>query len=173
MSAYLITGFSGSGKSTVAHELARMGYAAYDTDDMRDITRHFDMELGRYMNEAPPAPIDYYRYSWMWDVPALKALINQPAPVFIAAITSNTEENLHLFDQVFYLDADWHTLEHRLLTRTTNDFGKHPDELADLKKDFPKGREFWLNKSTVIDSTQPVALIAKDILAHAKNESVA
>ena len=168
MSAYLITGYPGSGKSSVADELSRLGYKAYNTDDVPGLTAHYEIASGRKLDQAPPAPIDFTTHAWNWDIPALKKLLNQPGPVFAAGITSNTLDNLDLFDGIFYLDVDWPTLKHRLLNRSDNDFGKHPEELAELEKeDYTSNLHFWQSKGAVrIDASRPIAQVARDIIDH-------
>ena len=58
----LVTGQAGSGKSSVAAELARRGFAAYDTDAMPEVTGFDSVETG-----VPPTreeishPIDFSR----------------------------------------------------------------------------------------------------------------
>ena len=44
MASYLITGDPGAGKPAVAGALARLGHAAYDTDDMPAVTRLEDKQ---------------------------------------------------------------------------------------------------------------------------------
>ena len=57
MGKYLITGVAGSGKSSVIDELRNRGFAAYDTDDLPDVTRLQDKETGEwYVMEINAAP---------------------------------------------------------------------------------------------------------------------
>ena len=173
MSAYLITGEAGSGKTSIIHELARRGYSTFNTDDMPDITRFYDLNTGQPTVTAPPAPIDFTRYAWNWDIPALQKLLTQaPSPGFFGAITSNSNANFHLFKQVFVLIPSLANLKHPLQTRTANDFGKHPDELAGILKSFDQTGDYWRrNGAIVIDANPPVAIVADDILNRIRHDN--
>ena len=56
MPVYLVTGRGGAGKSTVAEELKRRGYAAFDGDDLPGLSRSEDAVTGE------PVKIDYSKY---------------------------------------------------------------------------------------------------------------
>jgi broad-specificity NMP kinase len=167
MAAYLITGSPGAGKTSIIEELQRRGYAAYNTDDMPEITRYYDLHTGKRMDSNPPAPIDFARYAWNWNIEALKKLLNSADIVFVGGITGNTIPNLNLFDRIFVPHPNLSELERRIITRTNNDFGKHPDELADILKEHDGSDEFWRSKgAVVINADRPIGEITDDILAH-------
>lgn len=168
MTKVLITGPSGAGKSTLAWELSRRRYAAYSTDDVPGLTHHHDTLTGQVMTSTPPAPIDFSRYLWNWDVAKLKQLLDSADPVFVAGWTGNTDENLHLFDHVFALVPSPEIAGQRVLSRpdSVNDFGKHPDELADILSDIEISKDYWTSRgATIIDADQPIRQVADDILA--------
>jgi hypothetical protein len=151
----------------VAEELQKRGYTIYDTDGMADITSFYDVRSGAKLREHPPSPIDFSRYAWRWDVKALKRLLHKNQPVFVVAITANTADNLHLFDKVFVLNPDVETLRHRILARTNNSFGKHPDELARTLKHHEGSDRFWRSKGAIIiDANQPLDGVVEEILGH-------
>lgn len=171
MSVYFITGDPGSGKSTVIEELKSRGYTAYNTDDLPDITKLYDLQTDQPVEQWPSSPIDWTRYRWSWDIPALKKLLAEsPNPSFAAAITSNSDDNFHLFKQVFALKVSHDTLKHRVLTRTTNNYGKHPQELAGILKRNAVSGEHWHAKGAIIiDADQPVTKVVDGILSHIDN----
>ena len=176
MSAFLITGSSGSGKTTVAEELQRRGYTAYNTDTMPEVTSLYDMATGKAisLHDWPPAPLDTKRYHWNWDLRELRRLLESDHPVFIAAITSNTKENLHLFDDVLVLNPSVETLEHRLLTRTNNNIGKHPDELAGILDKHAKSADMWRSLGArLIDGDQSLNEVVDTIVCLTTSDSPA
>jgi hypothetical protein len=166
MHAYLITGSPGAGKTTVIHELKRRGLNAHETDE-NGMTSFYDLKTGEKLDKSPPAPIDFTRYAWNWDVAAIKRLIVRAdeGPIFFGGIASNTTDNLQLFDEVFVPHPSLDTLQHRIMTRTNNDFGKHPAELADILKDHSGGDKWWAKQGAIIlDGNQSVKKIVDDIL---------
>jgi len=77
----------------------------------------------------------------------------------------NQDKCADLFTHRFLLCIDDETMRHRLLTRTTNDFGKDPCELAqqlELNRgaDAVGRRTGWI----VVDATQPIAEVADRIV---------
>lgn len=115
MGKYLITGRQGSGKTTVIKLLQHLGYTAYNTDDMPDVTKL----QNRITNEIvpwPPGKVDWTTYAWNWQRPALLKLLNSADPVFIGAVTANQVGFYPLFDRVLLLAVSPMTLRSRLLT---------------------------------------------------------
>ena len=86
MKRVLLTGMSGTGKSTVINELAARGYKAVDTDDVEVL--------------------------------------------FLSGCSPNQGKFYPQFDHIVLLTAPAAVLVARLATRTTNPYGKHPDEVA-------------------------------------------
>jgi hypothetical protein len=73
-----------------------------------------------------------------------------------------------LFDLVICLVIDNETLRHRLLTRTTNTFGQHPEELAAALDHNTRAETTYRRfGATVIDGQQPPSEVAAAILAAA------
>jgi len=175
MSAYLITGNAGSGKSSVLDELAHRGFTVYDTDGMPEITGMFDNRTGRAVTERLTPPIDWTRYRYSWGISALEQLLAQsPDPAFVAAKTSNSDDNFHLFKAIFALEVNSETLKHRILGRRSHNYGKHPDELDRILKYHPIAHEGWRSTGAItINADQPLATVANDILSHINDGAAA
>jgi broad-specificity NMP kinase len=166
---YLVTGQAGSGKSSVAAELCRRGFVAYDTDAMPGVSGFDYAATG---SPAPPGtgeishPIDFTRFAWNWRVDRLHELLASAEDVFICAITSNAVSLRHLFDVVYVLTLDGETLLERLRARTDHDFGKDPDEAAAvLRHNGVIGDEWRERGGVLLDATRPIRDIVDDILA--------
>ena len=108
---------SGTGKSTVVKLLAAKGYRAVDTDD-------------GLVDVLPDG-------SQLWREADIQSLLSEDVgPVlFIAGCEENMVQFLPDFDQVVLLSAPKEVLVHRLATRTTNTFGKEPDDLRRILQD--------------------------------------
>lgn len=118
MRAILVTGNPGSGKSTVAKELASRGFRAIDPDYDRELSYWLD-ESGKTvrLEEGPAAPDEAWLRShrWVWNRLRLEELLAaHHGPTFVCGIALNLEEVLDLFDAVFLLRIDAETQEDRL-----------------------------------------------------------
>lgn len=171
MKAYLITGYPGIGKSSVANELERRGYAAYDTDDLPGVTYHAHKD-GSRVDLSRGHIEDKSNLDWVWDKAKLSELLTSADVVFICAITSKQHELYDRFDKIFVLAVDEGTLKHRLLMRTTNDFGKHPNEMKMLIDGYEGFMEQMTKAGAVsIDSSQPLKKVVDDIISLASGSA--
>ena len=136
MALYFITGVSGTGKSSVTHELRKRGYVAYDTDDDA-LARWQNTETG-YVHpkssvKAPDRTKDFLK-AHAWNVPReyieQMATENPDKTSFVCGVANNFDQLQDLFSKVFALTIDETTLRHRLLSHSNNDWGKQPHELT-------------------------------------------
>ena len=75
MSAVLITGMSGAGKSTIAEVLARRGLASVDADDDPLLARSVDPDGNVVEDLSAPDFAWLARHSWEWNPVRLDELI--------------------------------------------------------------------------------------------------
>jgi broad-specificity NMP kinase len=164
----LVTGQAGSGKSSVAAELVRRGFTAYDTDAMPEVTGFDSLEAGKTPTlEEISHPVDFSRVAWNWRLDKLQELFGSADDVFICAITSNTVENAHLFDRVFVLVPDRETLARRLRERTNNTFGKDPAEAEPVLAHNDVIAAEWRARGGIpIDSARPLEQVVDEILRY-------
>jgi broad-specificity NMP kinase len=162
----LVTGQAGSGKSSVAVELVRRGFVAYDTDGMPHVTGFDSLETGKPVGwDEIDHPIDFRRVAWNWRLEKLQELLASADDVFVCAITSNTVELAHLFDKVFVLVPDRETLARRLRERTNNTFGKDPVEAEAVLDHNDVIADEWSARGGIpIDSARPLEEIVDEIL---------
>jgi hypothetical protein len=171
MSAVLITGCSGAGKSTIAAVLARRGLAAIDTDDDPALARWVDL-AGAVVVEEPPTPdLDWLsRHRWAWNPARLDALIAAAAPaaLYLCGGAANELELAGRFTHVFLLEIDEPTMLARIdARRDYHDWGHIGDTREHLRRFLP-GYQDRLRASGAIriDATQPLDQVVDAILSH-------
>ncbi|WP_328361504.1 AAA family ATPase [Streptomyces sp. NBC_00445] len=113
----LITGMSGTGKSTALHHLRRRGHRTVDTD--ADAWSHWVT--------LPDGSAD-----WIWREQAITDLLSShgEGSLFVAGCKTNQGRFYPLFDQIVLLSAPVDVLLARIAARTTNPYGKRPEERA-------------------------------------------
>jgi uridine kinase len=161
-----IDGISGTGKTTAAKELAKRGYTALDADEA--FGYYGDPETGEPTDEET-------QYNWIWDLDKVKSLAqsSEDATVFVCGGAMNQDRVKDVFNKRFTLVIDDDTMRHRLITRTNNDFGKHPDDLA-RQLEWNKGASAYAKSigATAIDATRPIEQVVNDILTQSGIKSV-
>jgi dephospho-CoA kinase len=127
MKRILLTGMSGTGKSTVINALAARGYKAIDAD--------YD-EFSEWVaisddSGIPGEPVEPTS-DWMWREDRIQALLNNEdaAVLFVSGCSPNMGKFLSQFDQIILLSAPADVIVERLRTRTNNPYGKNADEVA-------------------------------------------
>lgn len=171
MSLYLVTGNSGTGKSTLTHIFRERGYAAYDTDDdalarwQHNITGYIHPKSSVKAHQRTPE----FLAAHSWNVPrsVIESLDEPNKPVFVLGAMSNELQVVDLFAGVVALYIDDATMTHRLHTRTNNNWGKQDHELAQSVAQHQGALERYQQLGyIVIDAAQPSDLVADEIEQH-------
>lgn len=121
MTRVLITGMSGTGKSSAVEELARRGLRAIDTDT--DDWCEWVL--------APAGPNDdATEPDWIWREDRVAALLAAPhdAGLFVAGCKSNQGRFVDRFEHVVLLTAPLDVLLARVAARTTNPYGRSEED---------------------------------------------
>jgi 2-phosphoglycerate kinase len=166
-----VTGSSGVGKSTASALLKSRGELAVDAD-WEGYNHWVDRTTGEVVADPPyPVPAGWLgRFAWKIsraEVEALAARV-QHETAFLCGSVENEVEVWDLFDLVVCLVADNETLRRRLDARTTNAFGKHPEELAaTLKWNDDMESNYRRYGATIIDGRRPPPEVVDAILAAA------
>lgn len=124
MKRILLTGMSGTGKSSVIAALAARGYKAVDADEggLSELVSVPEDELtGHEPGE-----------DWVWREDRIAALLasNNSDTLFLSGCSPNQGTFYSWFDQIILLSAPADVIVERLATRTNNPYGKRPDEVA-------------------------------------------
>jgi dephospho-CoA kinase len=143
----LLTGMSGTGKSSVIAALAGRGYKAVDTDD----------------GWCEPLPDG--RQQWRQD--AIDALLatEDADMLFVAGCEENQVRFHRRFDLIILLSAPAEVLMERLRTRTTNSYGKAPGEVGRVLDDLRVVEPLLRRASDhEIQTTVPLAEVVAAVL---------
>ena len=144
----LITGMSGTGKSTLIEHLDARGYRAVDVDQP---------DWSQY---APDG-------EWVWRENRIRSLLSQheDGVLFLSGCASNQVKFYRDFDEIVLLSAPETIMRERLATRTTNSFGKHPDELAHIMDNLRNVEPLLRRVATLeIDTSAPLAEVTDTLL---------
>src|SRR5690606_27047765 len=130
MTKVLITGMSGTGKSTVIANLAQRGYRAVDFDEP-------GWSAYQPAPHPPPGGVSGPGFEWMWLEDRVRTLLDSAGsgPLFVSGCAANQVRFYPDFDHIVLLTAPAPVIKERLATRTTNSFGKAPAELARVLQD--------------------------------------
>jgi AAA domain len=166
-----VTGNSGVGKSTVCELLKNLGELAIDAD-WEGYSHWVDRTTGQPVTDPPyPVPAGWLdRFGWKVSRAQVAALAARThgKTAFLCGSAENEADVYDLFQLVICLVADDETIRHRLVTRTTNAFGQHPEELAAaLEANAGVESAYQRLGATIIDGTRPPADVADAILAAA------
>jgi RNase adaptor protein for sRNA GlmZ degradation len=148
VASVLVTGMSGTGKSTVLAELERRGHRCVDTDEGEWCEAVLD-EAG--------SPERVLRLD------EVGALLDEPTEghLFVSACASNQGALYERLDAVVLLTAPTDVMLARVATRTTNPFGSRPDERAKILRDTAEVLPILRRRASAeLDGTLPVADLA-------------
>jgi shikimate kinase len=157
----LVTGLAGSGKSTLAAMLA-----ATSTATIVDLDDGFSHRCERATGRPVPddSQTDWVTQTWSLNVGRVAAFLDfvGSEPVVLFGVAGNIAEAMPLVDRTVFLDVSAEVLAARLLTRVGNDYGKDPDELANVMRWARTERQRWLDRGAdiVANDDEPAAVVA-------------
>ncbi|GAB0156045.1 hypothetical protein CHRYSEOSP005_13070 [Chryseobacterium sp. Alg-005] len=118
MKRIYLTGMSGTGKTSVIRNLQHKGFTAIDTDygNWKEIS----------MSEETP--------EWILKEDEIKNLLLKPltSSIFISGCCSNQTNLYPFFDAIVLFSASLETILQRIADRTSNPYGKMPEERDEI-----------------------------------------
>lgn len=159
MKRVLITGMSGTGKSSVIQELIARGYRAHDLDTP---------EWSEWIDADPSDVLTPTQgKDWVWREDRVRALLSQPddGTLFVSGCAENMGRLFPLIDVVILLSAPVATIMERLRTRSPGGYGSVEEERRRVS-DLISTVEPLLRKSAdyEIDARRPIQATVDEIL---------
>jgi adenylate kinase family enzyme len=158
MSRILVTGMSGTGKSSALAELGRRGYRVVDTDDPG---------WREYREYAEPSD-DVHRGEWLWVEDRITELLDSDdgGTLFVQGCVRNQSRFYDRFDAVALLSAPAQVILDRIASRATNDYGKTPVERAMILDDLSRVEPLLRAGCThELDASRPLDEVVGDLVA--------
>lgn len=151
MPKILITGMSGTGKSTALQILGSRGHRVVDTD------------YGQWSHwiTLPDGSPD-----WVWREEAIAELLagHKKGALFVAGCKSNQGKFYPQFDHVVLLSAPAEVLLARVATRTNNPYGKRPEERDAILENLRVVEPLLRTTATMeIDARAPIEQIVEQL----------
>nr|WP_300044859.1 nucleoside kinase [uncultured Nocardioides sp.] len=156
---YLVEGVSGTGKTSVCHELRRRGHDAVNGDT--DLAYQGDPATGR--------PVDTALHEHhLWDIRRVRELVadNRSPVTFFCGGSRNFADFIDLFDGVFVLAVDLDTLLSRLDQRVGDEWGAQPSERSLVVRLHRTGEDVP-SSGVAIDATRPLSEVVDEVLRRA------
>jgi shikimate kinase len=149
MAKVLVTGMSGTGKSTAVQILSSRGHRTVDTDT----------DQWSHWVTLPDGSAD-----WIWREDAITTLLagHSRGSLFVAGCKTNQGKFYPHFDHVALLSAPADVLNARIADRTSNPYGKRPDERELILQHLATVQPLLRATATVeIDASAPIADVVR------------
>lgn len=161
MTKVLVTGMSGTGKSSALDELGRRGYRVVNTDDPG-------------WTEWVESPEEVGGGEPLWVEERMTELLDSDdgRTLFVQGCVRNQVGFYERFDAVVLLSAPVEVILDRIARRTTNDFGKSSAERERILHDLATVEPILRADCThELDATRPLDEIVEDLIAISRTTS--
>jgi dephospho-CoA kinase len=153
MPTVLVTGMSGTGKSTALQILGQRGHRVVDTDTD---------QWSCWVTSADGSP------DWIWREEAITRLLasHTHGRLFVAGCKTNQGKFYRQFDHIALLSAPPEVLLARISGRDNNPYGKRPEERALILHYLAEVEPRLRASATIeIDASAPIARVVQQLEA--------
>jgi len=167
----LITGVSGSGKTTIASELTKRNYSALNMDNVEGLCDWINLATGKPELDFNRESADWLdKYDWQWHEERLVQLLRDFPNTFFCGSSGNQDKFYQLFDKIFLLEMNDELIRERLFNNVRDhDYGQRPGELEAILG-YYKGFQDKAKRAgaIAIEASQPLSQTIDFILAEAE-----
>jgi len=164
----LITGVSGSGKTTIAAELVKRGHDARNMDAIEGLCSWVNLATGKSEPDNREKDPDWLvTHDWYWDRNRLFELLSESKNTFFCGSSGNQAEFYSMFGKVILLEMDAKLIKERVLNgNRDHSYGRMPGEMDAILgyfEDFQDGAK--AAGAVVINAGNPLANVVELVLA--------
>lgn len=169
----LITGISGTGKTTVSLFLHQEGYKSFSIEDITGVCKMINRETGVETTHDIGSDLETIKkHDWICDKRKVGALLqkNKDELIFYTGVCTNLDDLLPFFDKIFLLQVNQKELTRRLNERTNNRFGKSnkvQQWIFDHQIEFEK--KLLAKGAVPIDATKSIKDVAITIIEESES----
>lgn len=164
----LVTGVSGSGKTTIAAELTKQGHDACNMDYVPGLCSWVNLATGQSEPDFTITSAQDWqdKYDWLWDEQKLTELLANSHDTFFCGSSGNQQRFYSLFGKIFLLKMNAQLIRDRVLnSEREHDYGKLPGEIDAIIGYHESFQEHAIEAgAVVIDAKRPLTEIVDLIL---------
>ena len=165
MHAYLISGLPGTGKTTIEHELQKLGYEVINTDNEWGYDGNIETEEPD--TESGGSGPDWHKtHGWIWSSKTVHPLLSAPRdkPLFICGGSRNESKFYDLFEKIFVLRVPDAVMRERLVARGDSNTSNEPFIKRMLAFNEDAYEHAKRINGIIIETARPLADCMKEIL---------
>lgn len=165
--AVLVTGWSGTGKSTLARTFEQQHIEAIDTDRVDGLCGWVDKRTGSWHGRTCPEPFSEGNFDWNWKEATLESLLKEHPDAILCGSANNAERFFSLFTHIFVLGLPEQEQRRRMNARTEHNFGQNPATQDRVIAGQAELIETARRAGAIIIDAQPSSeVVAANILRH-------
>lgn len=165
----LVTGVSGTGKTTVHRELKKRGIATIGIDE----TEHLSYWISNDGKVVVGEDVDFNKeflanHQWVCELPVLEDLIAKSGkPVIVCGSSDNISDCMKLCDLTLLLKCSSETFVSRIKARDDNEYGKSEAAEQALLGYYKTYNQECINAGAIpINAEESVENVVKEILSY-------
>lgn len=167
----LVTGVSGTGKTTVLKEMKKQGFTAIGLDETPDLSYWVHKKTGEKLIKKAEFSKEFLsEYEWVCDLELLATLLAQYAEsVVVAGNVENILECMEYCDETLLLVCTPETFFARIDSRSDNEYGQSEEAKEFIMSYYERDNKKCLEAGAIaIDAEQSVEKVIEAVMKYIK-----